>query len=624
MTLCLLAGLLLADPANLAFNGDFEQVTAVSPPPGYAMWGAEKWKVPGNYTRDGTNPHSGAACFRIHHPKDTGGYIVVSPDHAVRPKPGMTYDVAFWARSDTDTPSRLGFTCYETVNPYRDAPFAGSHALAVGPEWKEFRFTVQEGLDFFVPPSNYLLLTFYPTTRPDEEKTLWLDDIAVTEHPNPDGVRLVNEATLGLPPIEHRLRPGARLDVTVDPSKVVRPATRDCAGISFHRVCGWTGQPYDRQGNYTLAPQLEGAIRDLRLPMTRFYGVGDEPFSVEESLDRVAEVCAKCGIPLDHVVVELEDQGANRRIEPAVWARAASYAKRQGYGFRYWEVGNEVYSQTFNAAQPMGRAYPTPDDYVTHVKAVSQVIKAVQPEALIGLSIDPGQTRWGNWVLAHAAGWYDFVCPHFYAVSQIHRRKFETVALTDSLRSLERCARLNALIRAYNPDREVFVYDTEWGAISSGPNGEQADDVPRNANTWGMLHRAVRMIYYAREDYLRGASSWQMLSAVRSPGFGTLTRAGELPGPLTPVLATSADRGRTVYVVIANASLDRDVPCTLRLKGKTVQRALGTLLRQADPDAPPLVHSEAEVVSVLPVKVDGETLTLTIPSHGVVFVAVGV
>jgi hypothetical protein len=39
-------------------------------------------------------------------------------------------------------------------------------------------------------------------------------------------------------------------------------------------------------GEYTLAPELETAIRDLRLPMTRFYGVGDEPFGVEAAIVR--------------------------------------------------------------------------------------------------------------------------------------------------------------------------------------------------------------------------------------------------------------------------------------------------------------------------------------------------
>ncbi len=59
------------------------------------------------------------------------------------------------------------------------------------------------------------------------------------------------------------------------------------------------------------------------------------------------------------------------------------------------------------------------------------------------------------------------------------------------------------------------------------------------------------------------------------------------------------------------------------MKGRTVMRALGTLLRQTDPDADPLVANEADVVSSLPVTLDGGTLTFTLPSHAVAFLVVG-
>ena len=47
--------------------------------------------------------------------------------------------------------------------------------------------------------------------------------------------------------------------------------------------------------------------------------------------------------------------------------------------------------------------------------------------------------------------------------------------------------------------------------ISNGPNGEDADFVMRNGNVVGLVHRAVRMIYYTREGMLKGASSWETL-----------------------------------------------------------------------------------------------------------------
>ena len=296
--------------ANLVYNGDFELASAESPPPGWEMWGDAKWKVPANYTRDTASPHGGEACLRIHRPAHTEGYVVSSPEHAIRPREGMRYTVTFWARADEPGTSRFSITAYASVKPFRDAPSPGAWPIEVNEGWQQFRFTTDEGWDFFANRSRYLLLTFDEGREEDVDRTLWVDDIVVTEEPSPRPGRLLDETTLEYAPLQHRLRAGDALDITVDAHKVLRRATHDAGGVSFHRVCGWTGQPYSRKGDYTLAPELEQAIRDLHLPMTRFYAVGDEPFSVEEAVDKAAEVCRRVGVPLDHVVLELETQGA--------------------------------------------------------------------------------------------------------------------------------------------------------------------------------------------------------------------------------------------------------------------------------------------------------------------------
>ena len=89
---------------------------------------------------------------------------------------------------------------------------------------------------------------------------------------------------------------------------------------------------------------------------------------------------------------------------------------------------------------------------------------------------------------------------------------------------LDRVLRIEALLRAYNPNRDVYQYDTEWGMICSTPDGKEADYEDRNANIIGTMHRAVRLIYYAREDILRGASGWQMFSRLDAQGFGILSQ----------------------------------------------------------------------------------------------------
>jgi len=650
-----------AENANLIYNGDFELNSPDSPPPGWTMWGAQQYKVPANFTRDTTAPHGGKACFRIHHPADTAGYIVSAPDQAIRPQSRMRYEVTFWAKADRPGASQFGVTAYSTINPFTDAPAPGFYPLDVGTEWKQSSFAIDEGWDFNAERSRYLLLTFRATTVQAEATTLWLDDVVVTEQKSPREGRLMDEASLQDEPLQHRLQPGDQLDLTVDAKKPLRPANRNVGGVSFHRVAGFTRLPYDRDGKYNMSPEQENAVRELRLPMTRFYGVGDEPFSLEDSIDKAAEVCRRTDIPLDTLALEFETQGAERKLAPEGWARGVLHSVARGYGFHYWEISNEPY-----LGRP-GTAFASPEEYVEHVKAVAAAIREVQPEAQIGVAINQGSLKWGNYVLKLAAGHYDFVVGHYYAVSNADKRKFEVATLTENYKVLDQILRVNALIRAYNPGREVCQLDTEWGMHSGGPNGERADDVNRNANIFGTLHRAVRLIYYAREALLRGASSWQMFSYRKSPGFGVLatdapdkrcmgywlyyyfnrhvgqtvldaqgaapeyapakgddpyTTPGAFPGPLTPALVTLSEDGRTIHFVLANGSWDRTVPCRVALRNFTPAKAEGTVLSSADPDANPLLERKEDFVADFTVEVSRAGMSCAIPPHSVVFVTV--
>ena len=298
----------------VVFADDFETPSAQSPPANWAMWGAQQDKVPANYTRDTTQPHGGQACFRIHHPARTQAYIVSAPDRAVGPQRGMIYTVSFWARGQKAGKALFQWTAYRSIQPFVDAASPGSLPCDVGPEWRSYTYSVREGLDFFAEESRFLLLTFHATSAAAEEQTLWVDDVRVTEQADPNPIALLSAATIPHAALEHRLRPGDRLEFTISATSRLRPATTDVGGVSFHRVCGWTGQPYDRKGNYTLLPELEEAIRDLRLPMTRFYAVGDEPFGVDAAIDKVAEMCRRVGVPQDHCVLEFEEQGDGRAV----------------------------------------------------------------------------------------------------------------------------------------------------------------------------------------------------------------------------------------------------------------------------------------------------------------------
>jgi len=643
---------------NLIYNGDFELPSSESPPPGWTMWGARKYKIPDNYTRDTVHPHSGEACFRIHHPSGTAGYIVSSPEHAIRPKKDMMYTVSFWVRTDKPGTSIFYFESYSSISPFIDAPSPGRFLIDADGDWRHYTFEIHEGWDFFAHRSRFIMLGFKATANNQEEKTLWLDDVVVTERKSFREGRMIDDSTIDYEPLQHRLRPGRQLDLTLDARRRLRRATRDAGGVSFHRVAGWTRAPYNKDGGYTLSPELEGAVREMRLPMTRFYAVGDEPFGLEEAIDRAAEVCRRVGVPEDHTVLEFETQGATSKLSPEVWARGVQHSLRQGYKFRHWEVANEPYLM-----RP-GTAFPSPDVYIEHFKAVSAAIREVQPDSQIGIAINPGSLTWGNYVLKQTAGFYDFVVGHHYAfVHDIHRRDLEVVALTENFRKLDAILRLNALIRAYNPGRNVYQYDTEWGMHSGGPDGERADYVDRNANIFGTLHRAVRLIYYTREDILRGASSWEMFCRIRSQGSGILSPdvpdkrfmiywlyyyfnrhvgqwvldmdgtahyydpaesdAPEAPsGPITPTLATISEDGRTIYLVIANGSWDRSIPCRVNFRNFKADSAAGTVLSHSDPDGKPLLERKEDFVSELPVIVAEQHITCTIPGHSVVFLIV--
>jgi len=647
--------------SNLVYNGDFEIGRENELPPGWAMWGSDRWKIPANFTRDTTSPHSGNACFRIHHPANTAGYVVSDPKHALSTRPGMMYRISFWARASVAGWAWFTFDAYEQLAPdVVEAPSPGRWPLRVTTEWQRYDFTIRDGWDFRAKHSRYLLLTFIPTRNRETECTLWVDEVVAEEAPVDRASQLLEPETLTHRPLDHRLEPGSSLDLTIDAGNALRTVAKEVAGISFHRLSGFGRHPYAQTGDYILAPELEQAIRDLHLPMTRLYGVGDEPYPVEEAIDKAAQLCDRTGIPQESSVLELEEQGANRSLPPEVWAKAVNHSVAKGYGFQHWEISNEPYVMQSQCA------FPTPDDYIAHVVGVSAAIREVQPSAQIGIGIDPSSQSWGNYVLKQCAGSYDFVVGHYYAaVPHPERATFEDAVLTQNLKEFDLILMIDALMRGYNPGRPVYQYDTEWGLASTGPKGEPTDETDRNANIMGTVHRAVRMIYYAREGLMRGASTWEFFCRLERQGFGILSRDAPdkrfmvywlyyyfsrhlgdwvvdmqgmapyyaAPGdgsdrsdrdascPLTPALVTLSNDKTTLYIIVANGSWKSDVPCTVHLRGFEATRGSGTALSSDNLDAKPLLENKSDFVRKLPVTVTKEELRCIIPAHSVVFVA---
>jgi hypothetical protein len=496
----------------------------------------------------------------------------------------------------------FGWTAYRKVQPFEEAPSPGFSPLAVDPQWKQFRFVLHEGGDFFAGDCRHLLLTFRATGKAEEERTLWIDDVVVTEQPSQRDGRLINPATLTYQPLEHCLQPGEQLSVTIDADKRLRQTHREVGGVSFHRVAGWAKRPFDKQGRYVLPAELEEAIRQMRLPMTRFYAVGDEPFGLETAIDKAAEFLDRIGVDQAATPLEFEVQGATSKLPPEAWARGVRHSLDRGYRFRHWEITNEPY------VGHAGRAFATADSYLEHLLAVSRAIRSAHAEAQIGMAIAHRSPAWGNYLLKRAAGQYDFVVGHYY----------------------------------------------------SFPNVQRADYVRRNANIWGMMHRAVRLIHYLREDLLRGASSWEMFTYQASPGFGFLAQDapqrrsmnywlyyffnrhagrwvlaldGTAPyhegsaggrtyrGPLTPVVATLSADEQQLYLVLANGSWQASVPARVKLRGFSPRRSTGVVLSHSEPDGDPFLAHREDLVRDLSVEIQGQELTTVLPPHAVAFIA---
>lgn len=633
----------------LVVNGDFETDSLDAPPPGWAMWGDDVWKNPQHFRRDTENPHQGKASLRIDHPRNSGGYIVTHPAHAIRSEPNTTYDITFAARSNAKGTSVVGVGAYQSIDPYVDAPPPIMRPIEVSTEWQTYRLRIREGVEFDANVARLLMLTFKATAKFEEERTLWIDDVQVTATPNsPDLPRLVSLQRVNYTPVNPVLKPGDTLDVTIDATRSLRPATTRALGISFHRVCGHPQVPYHPDGTYTLKKETEAQIASLNVPLTRFYGVGDEKLGVNWAIDRVAELCKMAGIPQRNCVIELESQYADTKLTPQQWADAVKYSVSKGYTFCHWEVGNEVYAAIWGG----GKAFPDADDYVNHLKAVSAAIKAVQPEARIGASLRHDHMTWGSYVLAQAAGSYDFVCPHLYALDPPGGKTFEDLTLVQNTRILDEVARLRALVAHYNPDKRVAIIDTEWGQHMPGPNDTAADFQPKNANILGTMHRAVRLIYYVREPLVDGASAWGMIGRSTEPGFPTiyvdapekrsmfywlyhhfgrhvgsqvLPITGTAPfhgdaGPLTPMVATRSEDGQAIHIIIANASWDRPVDARMPVIGFNIRSLEAVALTQDDQDASPVLPDATDPVRKIDITNDGGAITFRVPPHSIVFV----
>lgn len=391
--------------------------------------------------------------------------------------------------------------------------------------------------------------------------------------------------------LNHRLEEDkqGKINITVGATKI-RNTNKKVLGVAFFlpgdaEVGEYNGQPecdkidgppcryglpIDRYGTYTLknypTGDFESVIKNLQLQMTRVYefdiydrwfqaGKGGEQyftlFDAKTALDKWHELAKNLDIPEKNIVIALglyttaEDKST---IYPPVdfWKELVEYSVKEGYGFKHWEIGNEVYlpfkeegtGYWKNGFFDKDDLEETINRFAPYFIEVSEAIKEVQPEAKIGISIngmagldnvvdegddDYASYDWSKDILRDVAGHYDFIAGHYYGIgcNEVADDAFEQFTLALNYATLQ--LQLDVLKYANQLEKNkytIYHYDTEWGASATrdkwDPETQQCGPLPsqevRNGNLYGTIQRAIRLIYYLREGIVEGASTWNMIS----------------------------------------------------------------------------------------------------------------
>jgi len=645
------------DPApNLLKNGGFEEPADANQAAGWCAWGGDN--VIGQFQRVTVGAHSGQACMKL---LPTRQYLINGrDDNWLRPQPGVNYRLRFWMRSDLPHPMCFWVGQYKSLAP--NFEYAGqilSATLDAGRQWREY--SARLPASSITAPILYLC--FQPVMPGDLDKltgnpqaTLYLDDVSFTPLPadenelQGDGPEAVNGAT--------HIAASPEALSEVDPQRT-RPANRKVLGIAFHRVNGGDGGVYSPMylaGDAEPLPVVVANMRPLHLPSTRVYAVGVEPWPVEETLERLKHFCDLIGVATSTVVVELEDQSAKTILEPEVWGRAVGYSRRKKLGFRLWEITNEPYASAWDKTA----YFKIASQYAQHVIVCSKAIRAADPAACVGLSICSTEPGWGEALMRQAVGFYDFACPHYYAgQTGFGPDMYYESALTTCWVTFDWTRRDLAALRAANGGKRVPLEVTEWAGVGDLKSGVGTDANPSGTNIIGAIHRAIRQVWYLREDLVEGAMQWQSHAPTPSdPGFsfffwrdfvgartlvwylsellsrhaGDTVLADRVAGPMLEIgferlpvvhsVCTRDTKTGTLHWVLVNAARQQAVPCTLSVRGRPLSATgMMTTLSQ-DLTASPVVADAASVETQAVVSFQGGKARVLLPAHSISFVEV--
>jgi alpha-L-arabinofuranosidase len=282
----------------------------------------------------------------------------------------------------------------------------------------------------------------------------------------------------------------------------------------------------------------------------------------------------------------------------------------------------------------------------------------------VGLPISriEGNDAWREDLIAATAGNFDYVVPHHYChLYEDDGSSIEDNILGKNYWALDRALDINQILDDVVPGQNAYQYDSEWAPIYHETSGETGGASVRTGNIYGTLHSAVRLIYYAKGDFVKAASAWTALGKKtttmghsflplydltgsgrtynywlyyyfnRHLGDDILDITGTVPyytpqlgslsefaGPEVPMLVTKT--GNKIYIVAANGSRTQDETATFNLSNFTVNSAVGVRMTNNDIDAHPLIATKSTVVNNFTVNVSNNTVTFPMQKHSIVFI----
>jgi hypothetical protein len=309
---------------------------------------------------------------------------------------------------------------------------------------------------------------------------------------------------------------GTDLVATIEANTIPHKASTKNLGISIYKtdIASNTSSSSifnTSTGLYQFSGPCERLTKGLNITNSRTYWI-NEVGNVTTRLDYAHQICEKFNIdPATYVICldKPQPQSAlgDSALPTSLYEEAVTYNLAQNYGFKMWEIGNEPFY--------CWGVYSTESVYADYVIATSIAIKAIDSTALIGISPMRKGTNWGNTCLTLAAGYYDFVSPHWYGWANLDNVTTDAAVLSENYRTIDYQSYLNNTIKTLNPNKEVYQFDTEWRLFPSTATTTGEND-RHCGNIVGAMHLAVRMIYTVRDGYLRGSSSWSLNGG--SPG----------------------------------------------------------------------------------------------------------